>query len=283
MRSGGKSRKQKTSSRHKSGQQMLEGVKEAFHLKKPSEKGSHKMLEASTKHNSKTIEKLNKLLLKKTKKIERYKSQHKKERRQSSSSSSDSSSDDSKDDEINMMLHKLHLEAKMNDLSRNRQDYSQDHRQDYRQDHRQDYRQDYRQDHRQYNKNIDPYNFGETYDDTYDDPSSFRNRSSLQNKRNARVSFVVKRGYTTQNALPDFTVAQRNEITRYVNAFCRYLEEKMIIEQNVNKASIANSVIRVDIYIDSADRNKIKQSLTTYSRSNPFPYQNYRLEVASVS
>ena len=280
MRSGGKSRKQKTSSRHKSGQQMLEGVKEAFHLKKPSEKGSHKMLEAATKHNSKTIEKLNKLLLKKTKKIERYKSQHKKERRQSSSSSSDSSSsDDSKDDEINMMLHKLHLEAKMNDLSRNRQDY----RQDYRQDHRLDYRQDYRQDHRQYNKNIDPYNFGETYDDTYDDPSSFRNRSSLQNKRNARVSFVVKRGYTTQNALPDFTVAQRNEITRYVNAFCRYLEEKMIIEQNINKASIANSVIRVDIYIDSADRNKIKQSLTTYSRSNPFPYQNYRLEVASVS
>ena len=281
MRSGGKSRKQKTSSRHKSkgyGQKMLEGVKEAFHLKKPSEKeGSHKILEAATKHNSKTIEKLNKLLLKKTKKIEKYKSQHKKERRQSSSSSSDSSSsDDSKDDEINMMLHKLHLEAKMNDSSRNRQDY----RQDYRQDHRQDYRQDYRQ----YNKNNDPYNFGETYDDTlYDDPSSFRNRSSLLNKRNARISFVVKRGYTTQNALLDFTVAQRNEITRYVNAFCRYLEEKMIIEQNVNKASIANSVIRVDVYMHSTDESRIKQSLATYSRSNPFPYQNYRLEVASVS
>jgi hypothetical protein len=110
MPSRRKSPKSKTSS-------TLSKIKKALNIDYKTEKKKHdynKVVKAATKHNSKTIERLNKMLLKKTKKLEKYRREKERNEESSESSSYSDSSDGSDDTEIAIMMHQLQLDNNIN-------------------------------------------------------------------------------------------------------------------------------------------------------------------------
>ena len=265
---------------------IVKQVKEAFNADKSKHRATRAIL-AATKHNSKTIEKLNKLLLKKTKKLERYRAA----KRLRPSSSSDShprsrsrrsrSSESSSDGELAVIM------ALQNQINKNANAANA------------------------VNANVaqpltaDPYNL---HDYTYMDPllgeparaptsrrSVYGNNygpmygntyGTTHGNKNVHIYFDIRHKYISYGAVR-LTPTQRMQVSDYINSFAAYLVKKAIIHRVVSSATSYNThEFQIHVNMPNENKNKLKVNLGYYRRSavyHPVIMDTYDVEITSVS
>jgi hypothetical protein len=288
---GGKTKDRSTRRHEKeksSTKRVLEEVKEALHLNRRSEKkkaNTKKIVSAVTRHTTKTIDKLSRLLVNKTKKLERYRARRR-YRKEDSSSDSSSYSDDSSDDrEIMMMMHQLHLDNKMHYLNNKQTGVDKILQELKLMDPNEiDLLPD--------NEYADDFGLDGNYDldnDYYLDPEYLSPRSHypgdvVRNGMKAfRMHFAVQRKNTTYNIFSQLTPQQRAIALNYVNKFYTYLKRRYIVEKLVEKPTPANTSVRMVVEMKVAKKVHVRPSFVAFVAANPYPSQIYKVSMTSIS
>jgi hypothetical protein len=115
-------------------------------------------------------------------------------------------------------------------------------------------------------------------------------RSSTRNRKNVRLTFVLKLRYgrsrRRNDSLFDRTTAQQNQLTKYIDSFYAYLKRKDYAYDRVSSADIhSNSTVRLEIDMDTADKNRVKTLFSDFYRSHTPPgyLREYDIQLSSVS
>ena len=283
---------------------IVKQVKQAFNADKSKHRVTRTIL-AATKHNSKTIEKLNKLLLKKTKKLERYRAAKRlrpsSDSRSRSRSSRSRSSDSSSTGELAVIMA-LQDKINKNMAATNAypahplplpdpyglHDYNMDPM--LPTDHREEelanlirrmelttgtrtteYADLLRQLQVERARNRAPpvRGYGKTY-----------------GNKNVHIYFDVKRKYHTYGAVR-LSATQRAQVSDYINSFAQYLVEKGLVYRVVSSASNYNTYdFKIHVNMDDVNKTKVKTHLGYFRRSShyhPSLLDTYDVEVTSVS
>ena len=285
---------------------ILKQVKEAFNADRSKHRATRAVL-AATKHNSKTIEKLNKLLLKKTKKLERARASKRikylsessssytpRSSRRSRTRSSDSSSDD---EELAMMMM---MQDQINKNAATAAATATNTTGRVNAAALPVYPNIMPDPYNFHNYNMDPYATHENETDNLLRKLEAQNRThtteytdllrqlNLEKTRarptaprsvygnaygnaygnsNVHMYFDVRRKYNTYGAVR-LTPTQRSQVSDYINRFAQYLVQKGIIHRVVSSASNYNTHdFQIHINMPNENKNKLKLNLGFYRRS----------------